>query len=81
MYVWDHADWGPLTFCEGRVCHESEVVYLFHSEWAENVTFTPAEEVLSEQIMDFWTNFIETDNPQRPVRKPPWFRNVQVFSP
>ena len=72
MYVWDHAlsfpGWGHVTFCEGRVCHGSEIVYVFDSAWAGNFTFTPAEDVLSEQIMDFWTNFAKTGNPSDPGR-------------
>lgn len=70
VYVWDHAfsfqGWGPITFCEGRVCHGSEIVYLFDSEWTGNYTFTAAEKVLSEQIMDFWTNFAKTGDPNDP---------------
>lgn len=67
MYVWDHAfsfpAWGHVTECEGRVCHGSELIYLFHTEWAGNYTFTADEKVLSEQIMDFWTNFAKWGNP------------------
>ena len=67
VYVWDHAfsfaGWGSLAFCDGRVCHGSEIVYIFHSEWQGNYTFTPEEEVLSEQIMDFWANFAKTGDP------------------
>lgn len=66
-YVWDHAfsfpGWGHVTECEGRVCHGSELVYLFHTEWAGNYTFTPDEQVLSGQIMDYWTNFAKTGDP------------------
>ncbi|KAL8617718.1 hypothetical protein ACOMHN_053551 [Nucella lapillus] len=69
-YVWNHAfsfpGWGPVFFCEGRVCHGSELVYLFHSEWSGNFTFTPDEEILSAQIMDFWTNFAKSGDPNNP---------------
>nr|KAG5690610.1 hypothetical protein BaRGS_022614 [Batillaria attramentaria] len=72
MYVWDHAfsfqGWGPITFCEGRVCHGSEIVFLFHTEAKGNFTFTPEEKVLSEEIMDFWTNFAKTGDPNNPGR-------------
>ena len=72
LYVWDHAlsfpGWGPITFCDGRVCHGSEIVYVFDSAWVFNFTFTPDEDVLSEQIMDFWTNFAKTGNPNDPGR-------------
>lgn len=67
LYVWDHAfsfpGWGPVAECEGRVCHGSELVYVFHSEWAGNYTFTHDEQVLSGLIMDFWTNFAKSGNP------------------
>ncbi|XP_076470633.1 cAMP-regulated D2 protein-like [Babylonia areolata] len=82
-YVWNHAfsfpGWGPVFFCEGRVCHGSELVYLFHSEWTGNFTFTRAEEALSAQIMDFWTNFAKTGDPNSPgpSPKPAWPRYGQ----
>nr|KAG5711537.1 hypothetical protein BaRGS_025964 [Batillaria attramentaria] len=67
LYVWDHAfsfpGWGHVTYCEGRVCHGSELVYLFHTEWAGGFKFTADEEVLSSQIMDFWANFAKRGNP------------------
>lgn len=70
VYVWDHAfsfpGWGQVFFCEGRVCHGSEIVYLFHTEKAGNYTFTREEEVISKEIMDFWTNFAKTGDPNNP---------------
>ena len=67
MYVWDHAlsfpGWGHVTECEGRVCHGSELIYLFHTEWAGSYTFTADEKVLSDLIMGFWTNFAQWGNP------------------
>ena len=75
LYVWDHAlsfpGWGPLTFCDGRVCHGSEIVYVFQSAWAGNFTLTPAERDLSELVMDFWTNFAKTGDPNDPGRAGP----------
>lgn len=70
VYVWDHAfsfpGWGHITFCEGRVCHGSEIVYLYHTPGKGNFTFTADEEALSQQIMDFWTNFAKTSDPNKP---------------
>ncbi|KAH9509556.1 hypothetical protein Btru_046157 [Bulinus truncatus] len=67
MYLWDHAfsfpGWGPVTFCEGRVCHGTEIVYVFHTADKGNFTFTKEEEVLSASIMKYWTNFAWTGDP------------------
>ena len=75
MYLWDHAfsfpGWGHLKFCEGKVCHGSEIVYVFDTPWAGNFTFTPAERALSERIMDFWTNFAKTGDPNDSGRAGP----------
>ena len=72
LYVWDHAlsfpGWGHVTECRGRVCHGSELIYLFHTEWAGNYTFTAGERALSELIMDFWTNFAKSGNPNNAVQ-------------
>ncbi|XP_055891509.1 neuroligin 4-like [Biomphalaria glabrata] len=67
MYLWDHAfsfpGWGPVTFCEGRVCHGTEIVYVFHTAAKGNFTFTKEEELLSSSIMQYWTNFAWTGDP------------------
>lgn len=71
LYVWDHAfsfpGWGPIFFCEGRVCHGSEIVYLFQTQWQGNFTFTANEQVLSEQLQIYWTNFAKSGNPNQPT--------------
>ncbi|XP_059164846.1 cAMP-regulated D2 protein-like [Physella acuta] len=69
FYVFDHAlsfpGWGPATYCNGRACHGVEVVYVFHTAYLANFTFTPDEELLSSSMMTYWTNFAWTGDPNR----------------
>ncbi|CAL1541999.1 unnamed protein product [Lymnaea stagnalis] len=69
MYLWDHAfsfpGWGNVTFCEDRVCHGTEIVYEFHTAYKGNFTMTPEEEVLSTDLITYWTNFAWTGDPNQ----------------
>ncbi|EGC34913.1 hypothetical protein DICPUDRAFT_34242 [Dictyostelium purpureum] len=51
-------------FCAGAVCHGLELPYLFNNtQWFH---FTPEEQVLSTQLMNYWTNFARSGNPNSP---------------
>ncbi|RUS86115.1 hypothetical protein EGW08_006135 [Elysia chlorotica] len=67
LYVWDHAlsfkGWGPLTWCEGRVCHGSEIAFVFDSAHLANFSVSPEEEILSGDVIAYWTNFAWSGNP------------------
>ncbi|XP_059164843.1 cAMP-regulated D2 protein-like isoform X3 [Physella acuta] len=67
LYLWDHAfsfpGWGQVTFCEGRVCHGTEIVYVFHTANKGNFTFTADEEALSSDLISYWTNFAWSGDP------------------
>nr|CAG4717532.1 unnamed protein product [Naegleria fowleri] len=56
--------WMPrYPFCVGHVCHGSELPILFHSSELLNLPLMPQEEELSAAMMNYWTNFAKTSNP------------------
>ncbi|KAJ8307291.1 hypothetical protein KUTeg_015375 [Tegillarca granosa] len=64
-YIYNHAfsfpGWGQFKYCDGHVCHGSELPFLFQTKG--NFTITPDEGVLSEALLYYWTNFIKNGNP------------------
>lgn len=69
LYQFDHVlsfdAWGPdYAECVGHVCHGAELPFVFHSAdeggWFH---FDAAEVKLSYQMMDYWTNFGRTGDP------------------
>jgi len=55
--------WGPnYTFCIGHVCHGSELPFVFH---IDGYNFTAEEEELSLSMIDYWTNFARTSDPNQ----------------
>lgn len=68
-YVYDHAfsfpGWGKFTFCDGHVCHGSEIPFVFQSTKLGNFTITPAELKLSDSLISYWSNFAKTGDPNR----------------
>ena len=77
-YVFDHAfsfqGWGNFTFCEGHVCHGEEIAYVFHSADQSGFNFNADEEVLSDQMIYYWSNFAYTSDPNKGPHsvKAPW---------
>lgn len=69
FYLYDHAfsfpGWGKLTFCEGHVCHGSELPIIFHTAPLAGFKYTPEEVVLADQMLEYWTNFAKTGDPNR----------------
>ncbi|XP_055955260.1 crystal protein [Patella vulgata] len=69
LYIWDHAfsfpGWGNITFCEGHVCHGSEIPYVFQTASLAGFKYTPDEIVLSDLIIQYWTNFAKTGDPNK----------------
>ncbi|KAK3086085.1 hypothetical protein FSP39_013279 [Pinctada imbricata] len=67
LYVYDHAfsfpGWAPFNYCQGHVCHGSEIPILLRSWSNGNFTATPDEVALSEQLMIYWTNFAKSADP------------------
>ncbi|EFC35621.1 type-B carboxylesterase/lipase [Naegleria gruberi] len=50
-------------FCIGHVCHGSELPILFHSSQYVNLYLNEQEELLSHQMIQYWTNFAYSGNP------------------
>lgn len=63
-YPLDFDGWENLTFCNGHVCHGSELPYVFESGW---VNFTDAGRQLATNLVTYWTNFGKTHDPNQPV--------------
>jgi len=68
LYQFDHVlsfdAWGPnYTFCNGHVCHGAELPFVFHTAELAGYKFTPEEELLSQSMVFYWTNFARTGNP------------------
>jgi len=68
LYQFNHSlsfdGWGPnYTYCEGHACHGVDLPYVFHSTGPYK--FTPDEENLSGQMIDYWTNFARTGDPNK----------------
>lgn len=58
--------WMPgYPFCRGRVCHGTELPFVFDSAGLAGVEFTPAEKRLADAITTYWTNFIKTGDPSQ----------------
>ncbi|XP_046360493.2 crystal protein-like [Haliotis rufescens] len=68
LYVYDHAfsfpGWGNMTFCQGHVCHGSEVPFVFQSAGRGGFKYTPDELALSDLVISYWSNFAKTGDPQ-----------------
>lgn len=68
-YVFNHTfsfqGWGNFSFCEGHVCHGEEIAYVFHSANQPGFNFDQEEEVLSNQMISYWTNFAYTSDPNK----------------
>ena len=69
MYVWDYAfkfkGWGNVTFCQGYVCHGSEIPFVFQSAGLGGFKYTPDELQLSNDVIEYWTNFAKTGDPNK----------------
>lgn len=56
--------WGPnFSFCDGKVCHGSELPYLFNTAQLLGYKFTPDETVLAATMAAYWSNFAISGNP------------------
>ena len=67
LYIWDHHPIinGTTKF---KAFHAAEVPYVFGGMDAFNIDFTEEDIVLSNTMMDIWTNFAKTGNPSLPGR-------------
>jgi len=66
LYLWDHAVPGPDA-ARYRAFHSSEVIYMFGSfAAAPERPFTAVDRTISERMLDYWSNFVKTGNPNSP---------------
>ncbi|ESO87838.1 hypothetical protein LOTGIDRAFT_72137, partial [Lottia gigantea] len=69
LYLWDHAfsfpGWGNITFCEGHVCHGSEIPFVYQTASLAGFKYTPEELILSDLIIQYWTNFAKYGDPNK----------------
>eukprot|EP00117_Sycon_ciliatum_P023153 scpid52002/ scgid19763/ Crystal protein len=75
-YIFNHSmsfdGWGPvLSYCMHRVCHGSELVFIFQPNISSiGQHYTPEELVMSNKLIQLWTNFAHTGNPNSPHTVP-----------
>jgi carboxylesterase type B len=56
--------WGPLyPFCEGKVCHGTELPFVFNTPDVGGYAFTNSELVLVDAVESFWTNHVVNGSP------------------
>jgi carboxylesterase type B len=77
--------WGPdYAFCNGHVCHGSELPYLFNTAQLLGYKFTPQETELTQVMSNYWANFAMTGNPNLgPFRTPvswPQYNSTNHYS-
>ena len=68
----------------GVVCHGAELPFVFHSPAMIGGKFTPAEEKLANQVVDYWTNFAKHLDPnggQQEHREQVQWPEVKVDGP
>jgi hypothetical protein len=80
-YVFTHAPkfngWGPdYAYCYGYPCHAADLVFEFDPLPGQIWNFTPQEQLLSRQMMSFYTNFMRNGDPNVglavPAQWPKW---------
>jgi len=81
VYRYDHVFSGSWIFpkfgmparCGNCTCHAAELPFVFHNDVhcpALNVSFTPDEVVLATSIVDYWTSFAHTGDPNAGGKQP-----------
>ncbi|XP_071941027.1 uncharacterized protein [Antedon mediterranea] len=69
LYEFAHAfsfeeAWGEdMSFCYGRVCHGGDLPFIFQNANYLGYEYTPEEQLLSDSMVYYWTNFAHTGDP------------------
>ena len=69
LYVWDRSIRLPgwLEDCpDHKACHEAELPYVFAAAYKKNVSFPYEDQQLSDLVIDYWTNFAWSGDPNIP---------------
>jgi len=69
--LYGSSEWAPE--CYTRVCHKSEMPFVFNPAGVPTIIFTNDEENFAQLIGQYWTNFGKTGNPNSPLSiSPSW---------
>jgi carboxylesterase type B len=55
--------WPDVPACIGEACHADDVPFTFHIDNPLGFTFTPAQALLSNEMIGYWTSFAERLDP------------------
>eukprot|EP00029_Vermamoeba_vermiformis_P012183 TRINITY_DN69_c0_g1_i2.p1 TRINITY_DN69_c0_g1~~TRINITY_DN69_c0_g1_i2.p1 ORF type:complete len:528 (-),score=132.78 TRINITY_DN69_c0_g1_i2:32-1615(-) len=77
IYQFSHVSvndiWMPgYPYCVGHVCHGEELPFVFNTLPSFGKTPTAAELTMSNAMIDYWTNFAKTGNPNKPAPVQYW---------
>ncbi|XP_057204081.1 crystal protein [Triplophysa rosa] len=83
MYVFDHPPsddsiWANLTFCFNHTCHGAELPFLFDSAPSTNLTLTPQETLLANQMTCYWGAFAHAGDPNSRGEQTPFCREQRL---
>ncbi|KAI8487614.1 hypothetical protein Bbelb_346070 [Branchiostoma belcheri] len=71
-YVFAHpltkkGGWGNYTFCEGHVCHGTDLFFTFRALQLRGYYLTPDEKTLADSMAYYYGNFAHSGDPNRPA--------------
>lgn len=83
LYVFDHPPsddsiWANLTFCFNHTCHGAELPFLFDSAPSTNLTLTPQETLLANQMACYWGAFAHAGDPNSRGEQTPFCREQKL---
>jgi carboxylesterase type B len=71
--LYGSSNWAPE--CYNRVCHKSEMPFVFNPSGVSTIQFTNDEQTFAQLIGSYWTNFGKTGDPNKPVSVSPSWNN------
>lgn len=55
--------WPGVALCEGQACHADDLPFTFHVDRTLGATFTPAQALLSDEMIGYWGGFARQVDP------------------